>query len=60
MKSWVTGAMEMAQQVKYLLHKPDNLSSVPGTHMGEGKDPTRLSYDPYMLMMACPPPSVGN
>lgn len=32
------GALEMDQQVKALAAKPDDRSSIPGTHMTEGKN----------------------
>lgn len=31
---------EMSEQVKALATKPDNLSSMPGTHVVEGRRPT--------------------
>ena len=34
------GTSEVAQQVSGIAAKPDNLNSIPGTHMGEIREPT--------------------
>lgn len=44
---------EMAQQVKALVAEPDDLSSVPKTHIVEGKiDSWKLSSDPQACVVA--------
>lgn len=52
-------ASKMAQQTKSFAAKPDHLSSIPGTHMGEEKKlcPASYSSDLHMSAVACECPS---
>lgn len=46
-------AKEMAQEIKALVAKPDNLSSTPRTHTVEGEtDSCSLTSDLYIYTMA--------
>lgn len=45
----------MAQQVKVPVTSPDDLRSIPRTHMVEGRENFyKLSFGVYMCVMACP------
>lgn len=45
----------MAQQVKVPVTRPDDLRSIPRTHMVEGRENFhKLSFGVYMCVMACP------
>lgn len=39
----------MAQQIKVLAHKPDDLSSITRSHMAERDQLQMLTSDPHML-----------
>lgn len=46
-------ASEMAQQVEALATKPENLSSISGTHMMEGANSfPQVTHNLYMCIMA--------
>lgn len=61
-KSW-TGAPEMAEWIKCLLHRPDDLGSIPRSHIKvERKDWLYevILWCPHSLWQGMPPPNITH
>jgi hypothetical protein len=50
----------MAQWVKLLAAKPNNLSSIPGTYMGERTNSFKLSSGLHLYTVTCAASSTKN